>query len=208
MAARTGGPSVLVGGTPGRPAPSVPVAGPDHRKYDSSVIVWLNGAFGVGKTTTAQAIRKLAPTWRLFDPEQVGLLLATNLSGIEFNDFQDLPPWRSLVPQIASEVSEFTGDDLLVAQTVLVQEYWDEMRVRFTDRGQKIVHVLLDAPAIVLEERIREDPIERSAEQWRLDHVSSYESAKDWLPATVDLVVDSDRLDAADAASYILQSVR
>lgn len=85
------------------------------------MILWLNGAFGVGKTTTAQAIRRHAPEWRLFDAEQVGLLLATNLSGVEFHDFQDLPPWRSLVPLIASEISEFTGDDLLVVQTVLVK---------------------------------------------------------------------------------------
>jgi hypothetical protein len=91
------------------------------------VILWLNGAFGVGKTTTALAIRMHGPAWRLFDPEHVGLLLAMNLSGVEFSDFQDLQPWRTLVPLIASEVSQFTGDDLIVAQTVLVQDYWEEM---------------------------------------------------------------------------------
>ena len=85
------------------------------------MILWLNGAFGVGKTTTARAIRERAPTWRSFDPEQVGMLLAANLAWVEFNDFQDLPPWRSLVPAVASEVSEFTGDDLVVVQTVLVR---------------------------------------------------------------------------------------
>ena len=171
------------------------------------MILWLNGAFGVGKTTTAEAIQKHAPAWRLFDPEHVGLLLATNLAGVEFNDFQDLPPWRSLVPLIASEVSEFTGNDLLVVQTVMVQDYWEEMETRFAERQQEVVHVLLDAPSTVLEARIREDRIERSAEKWRLDHVSSYESAKSWLLPTADLVVDTDRLAASDAATYILLSV-
>jgi hypothetical protein len=141
----------------------------------------MNGAFGVGKTTTAQAIRKQAPEWQLFDPEYVGALLAINLPGVAFNDFQDLPPWRSLVPLIAFELSEFTGQDLLVVQTVLVQKYWEEMRARFTERGHKVVHILLDAPATVLKARIRADQIERSAEEWRLEHVSSYESAKSCL---------------------------
>ncbi len=109
------------------------------------------------------------------------LLLAANLAGVEFNDFQDLPPWRSLVPAVASEVSEFTGHDLVVVQTVLVQEYWDEMQTRFGERQQRVFHVLLDAPAKVLEERIRKDSMERSAEEWRLDHVESYELARSWL---------------------------
>ena len=171
------------------------------------MILWLNGAFGVGKTTTAQAIRMHAPTWRLFDPEQVGALLAMNLAGVEFTDFQDLPPWRSLVPQIASGIADFTGDDLLVVQAVLVQDYWEEMQDRFAEQRQNVFHVLLDAPAMVLEARIRADQVERGAEEWRLDHVSSYESAKSWLLSSADLV-DTCRLGAAATASFILHSVR
>jgi hypothetical protein len=171
------------------------------------MILWLNGAFGVGKTTTAQAILEAAPAWRLFDAEHVGLLLATNLSGVEFDDFQDLAPWRSLVPLIASEVSDFTGDDLLVVQTVLVQDHWEEMRSRFSERQQEVVHVVLDAPATVLASRIKKDQIERSAEQWRLDHIESYESAKTWLLPAADLVVDAHLLSVADVASSILQSL-
>lgn len=172
------------------------------------MILWLNGAFGVGKTTTAQVIRQRAPRWRPFDPEHVGLLLAANLAGVEFNDFQDLPPWRSLVPAMACEISELTGDDLLVVQTVLVQDYWNEMRTRFGQQQQKVVHVLLDAPATVLEERIREDSMERSAEKWRLDHIESYESARSWLLPDADLVVNTALLSVSESASCVLDSVR
>jgi hypothetical protein len=171
------------------------------------VILWLNGAFGVGKTTTAQALRERAPTWRPFDPEQVGMLLTASLTGVTFNDFQELPPWRSLVPAVASEVSEFTGDDLLVVQTVLVQDYWDEMQASFGERQQKVVHVLLDAPATVLESRIRGDSIERSAEKWWLDHVESYELARSWLLPGADLVVNTGVLSVSESVSCILDWV-
>jgi hypothetical protein len=171
------------------------------------VILWLNGAFGVGKTTTAQAIREQAPSWRLFDPEQVGLLLWQNLAGLTFNDFQDLPPWRSLVPRFASEVSNFTGDDLIAVQTVLVQDYWEELRAGFDEQHVDVFHVLLDAPAPLLEARIKTDAVEREAEFWRLEHISRYESAKKWLSPSADLVVGTERLSAADAASYILSSL-
>ena len=161
----------------------------------------------MGKTTTAHSIRERAPAWRLFDPEHVGLLLRLNLVGVEFDDFQDLPPWRSLVPRIAGEVSDFTGDDLLAVQTVLVRDYWEEMRAGFRERELEVVHVLLDAPARALEARIEADEIERGAKQWRLDHISAYESAKSWLLPSADLVVDTERLSVADSASCILDAL-
>ena len=46
----------------------------------SGVIVWLNGTFGVGKSTTS---RDLVARWsgsRVFDPEWVGYMLANNLA--------------------------------------------------------------------------------------------------------------------------------
>ena len=96
-------------------------------KYVRAMIIWINGTFGVGKTTTANALLK-GSSWRLFDPEHVGFLLAGNLRDLEFDDFQDLPPWRELVPAVADEIYRFTGPEGMVAvQTVLVADYWDEL---------------------------------------------------------------------------------
>lgn len=39
------------------------------------VIVWINGAFGAGKTVVAEALLSHLPGARLFDPERVGFLL-------------------------------------------------------------------------------------------------------------------------------------
>jgi len=39
------------------------------------VIIWLNGAFGCGKTTTASELSVVIPGSRLFDPETVGYML-------------------------------------------------------------------------------------------------------------------------------------
>jgi len=57
-----------------------------------SVIVWLNGAFGAGKSTTAKALVALSPRLRLFDPEWVGYLLRANLSNHEFTDSSSCRP--------------------------------------------------------------------------------------------------------------------
>ncbi|MEP7025229.1 MAG: hypothetical protein ABJB47_15815 [Actinomycetota bacterium] len=39
------------------------------------MIIWLNGAFGAGKTTTATLLSELVPASRVFDPETVGYML-------------------------------------------------------------------------------------------------------------------------------------
>ena len=89
--------------------------------YDHNMIVWLNGTFGVGKTTTAK-LMEARGSWRAFDPEHVGYMLAANLRDQSFDDFQELQPWRSLVPAVAEEIYRYTNQPLLAVQTVLVRE--------------------------------------------------------------------------------------
>jgi adenylylsulfate kinase-like enzyme len=52
------------------------------------MIVWLNGAFGAGKTTTAGELTSRIPESRLFDAEKVGEML-WHVLGMPARDFQD-----------------------------------------------------------------------------------------------------------------------
>ncbi len=81
------------------------------------MIVWLNGTFGCGKTTTAAELRCLIPSSRVFDPETVGYMLQPNLADHPVTDFQHWPPWRRLVVATASELARFTGQHLIAPQT-------------------------------------------------------------------------------------------
>ena len=56
------------------------------------------------------------PGTRLFDVEWVGYLLAENLSDHDSSDFQQLPPWRTLVPVVTNEVANYTGQHLVATQ--------------------------------------------------------------------------------------------
>jgi hypothetical protein len=62
------------------------------------VIVWINGAFGAGKSTTAGLLLESLEGARLFDPEYVGYLLQRFVP-VPTGDFQDLPLWRTLTVQ-------------------------------------------------------------------------------------------------------------
>ncbi|MCP5029293.1 MAG: AAA family ATPase [Actinomycetia bacterium] len=154
------------------------------------MIVWLNGAFGVGKTTAAQVVCDQAG-WRLFDPDQVGSMIAANLSDLEFRDFQDLRPWRRLVPAVAEEIQRYTNTPLVAVQTVLVEDYWAELAADFEQREMPVVHVVLDCGTEELRRRIESDEVEGQAKQWRLDRLAEFGRARDWLTRSADVALDT-----------------
>ena len=170
-------------------------------------MIWLNGTFGVGKTTTAGHLVARGDRLRLFDPEWVGYLLANNLADHEFTDFQQLPPWRTLVPVVADEVARFTQQHLVVVQTVLRQEYWDEITGGLRTRGHEVVHVLLDASPDMLHARIDADPDGRNIRSWRHDHVAEFAAQRSWLVASADLVVDTGATGPECVADAVLERI-
>jgi hypothetical protein len=167
------------------------------------VIIWVNGTFGAGKTTTARQLALRLANARPFDPEQVGYLLMRTLEDHEFRDFQDLAPWRELVPVFTEKIARFTGQHLIAVQAVLREDYWQELAAGFERTPLDIFHVLLHVDSDVLAERIKADEVEAGACQWRLGHISAYEKARPWMESAADLVIDATRLPAAAAAERI-----
>jgi shikimate kinase len=167
------------------------------------VIIWLNGTFGAGKTTTGRRLAERLANARHFDPEEVGYLLRETLGDHEFRDFQDLAPWRELVPVVTESVARFTGQHLIAVQTVLREDYWRELTEGFERTRLDIFHVLLHVDSDVLVQRIKADTVEARACQWRLDHVSDYEKARPWMEAAADLILDTTDVPAAEVAELI-----
>ena len=160
-------------------------------------MVWINGS---GKTTTAQRIVETSDL-RLFDPESVGFLLRDHLRDVGMSDFGDLAPWRALVPAVADELARFTGDDLMIVQTVPDQGYWQELASGLATRGHELVHVVLDADPATLRRRIEADA---EARDWRLRHLVTYVESRAWMLVSAELVLDTSTLTADDVADAIL----
>lgn len=154
-------------------------------------VLWINGAFGVGKTTTAAYLLEQLREWRYFDPETVGFLLRNTLSGIDVDDFQDLSSWRRLVPEVVSEIARESGQNVVAVQSVLNEAYWSEILQGLHDRHCDVVHVVLDCEPTKLSQRIVNDAHDVNARQWRLDHIEVYETARPWLRERADFFVDT-----------------
>lgn len=164
------------------------------------MIVWLNGTFGCGKTAAAGELVSLNAGSRLFDPETVGYMLRPNLADHAVADFQHWPPWRSLVVAAASELARYTGQHLIAPQTVMSRRYAGEIFEGLRAAGLGVFHVVLDASETVLRERI-EGAAEARA--WRLAHLAEYRTAREWMTAEADLVVDTSTLTPFQVARSI-----
>jgi AAA domain len=171
------------------------------------VIIWLNGAFGAGKTTTAAELAGTMPSARLFDPEMVGYLLMEYLKDHDFHDFQELPAWRTLVPAVTNEIARFTGQHLIATQAVLNESYWKELQQGFKQHSLEVFHVVLHVDTEVLARRIKADELEQTARQWRLGHIRDYAAARPWMVASADLVVDSTSSPVVDVARSVLRAI-
>ncbi len=150
-------------------------------------VVWINGAFGAGKTTTARELIELIPNSALFDPEVIGGALTHLLPPkrlAEVGDFQDLPIWRRLVVDTAAAMLAELGGTLVVPMTLLRQEYRDEIFGGLAARRITVHHLLLAPAETILRERIagREIPPdlpdgEIRTRQWSYDHIEPYRAA-------------------------------
>ena len=167
------------------------------------VIIWINGTFGAGKTTTGRLLVQRDPRLRLFDAEWVGYMLRNNLSDHAVTDFRHYESWRVLTPVVADELVRFTGQSLVAVQTVLEESYWDELKTGLTDRSHQVLHVVLEADEAVMRRRIDTDQDDVAARPSRIDHLPRYASARSWLAARADLVVDTTGLTPDLAADEI-----
>ncbi|RDI49963.1 AAA family ATPase [Nocardia mexicana] len=144
------------------------------------MIIWLNGTFGAGKTTTARELATLLPGSRVFDTETVGFMLRHVLASEPVRDFQDWQPWRALVVATATQILDYVGGVLIVPQSVLVHQYWREIRTGLENAGVPLHHFVLHAERDELLRRIETDAIEPGARQWRLEHLEDYDAARAW----------------------------
>lgn len=181
-------------------------------------VVWINGAFGAGKTTTARELIDLIPNSTLFDPELIGaglthLLPPKHLA--EVGDYQDLPIWRRLVVDTAAGLLAELGGVLVIPMTLLRQDYRDEIFGGLASRRIPVRHVLLAPAETILRERIagREVPPdlpdgEIRVRQWSYDHIEHYRAAlAGWLTADAHLV-DTSALTLYESAERIADAVR
>jgi len=120
------------------------------------MIIWINGAFGSGKTQTAYEMQRRIPHSYVFDPENAGYYIRQNIPKEAAKaDFQDYPMWReSTYSMLAYLAAEFDGI-ILVPMTVVNPHYFGEIVGRLRGEGVTVHHFALCASKATLLHRLR-----------------------------------------------------
>lgn len=118
------------------------------------MMIWLNGAFGAGKTQTAYALRRRLPGSHVYDPENAGYFLRANLPpAMRPNDFQDLPLWRTLTVAMLRSLAEQHPGHLIIPMTIVNRAYYDEI-IGTLSREYDLRHLILCAGRETIRKRL------------------------------------------------------
>ena len=111
------------------------------------MIIWINGAFGAGKSLVAEELRKRLKDSFVYDPEQVGYFLWNNFPDDlkRKGDFQDIALWRSFNYQILKYLSENYAGVLIVPMTIHNKAYFDALIGGLRNDQIDVRHVILMA---------------------------------------------------------------
>jgi len=164
------------------------------------VIVWINGAFGGGKTHTAYELVRRTEGTVLVDPELIGFGLQRSMPSPTRIDFQDLRSWREGVIEVLDAVERSGRYRAVVVPMTLVEpSYLDEVHGSQRGLGHELVHVALVASPQTLRRRLRR----RAAgvmklETWAMQQIDRCSAALATLDAhrvsnddaTLDVVVE------------------
>ncbi|MEU0600560.1 AAA family ATPase [Streptomyces sp. NPDC006393] len=153
------------------------------------MIVWVNGAFGSGKTTLVDELRPRWPEALVYDPEMVGFVLR-KIVEVPTGNFQDLRLWRRQVGDLAVGLVEEYGRPVLVPMTLINPAYVSEIFGALKGADIDVHHFFLKASREVLETRIdgrsftpdRPDQDER-VRRWCKDQIDSCMAAAGTLPS-------------------------
>ncbi|MBA2806979.1 AAA family ATPase [Streptomyces sp. KM273126] len=176
------------------------------------MIVWVNGAFGSGKTTLVEELRSRRPEALVYDPEMVGYVLR-EIVDVPTGDFQDLRLWRRQVAELAVGLVEEYGRPLLVPMTLVNPEYVEEIFSTLRKAGITVHHFFLRVPPEVLEQRIDgrsftpDDPErDERVRRWCKSKIPSCMAFLAEVPA--DAVVLNGELSPRALADQVLNSIR
>jgi hypothetical protein len=175
-------------------------------------VIWINGAFGAGKSSLTSAVRAAWPKAQMFDPEEVGFMLRDVVPPAPSGDFQDLPIWRTLVTDVTVRLLEHYRRPLVMPMTVVVPEYLNDIFTGLAERGVDVRHFFLKTRhqtlrAQIIEQRIWPDDDVRDAEvrAWRLAQVDRCVAAVDALPEGT-VLLDGE-LPTRQLAVHVLENI-
>lgn len=119
------------------------------------MIIWLNGAYGSGKTTVAFELNKRLSKSFVYDPENLGFFIRHNTpKNLHKDNFQDHNQWRYFNYDLLKYIAESYDGIIIVPMTIINIEYYQEIIERLKQDGVRLDHYILYANKKTLNRRL------------------------------------------------------
>lgn len=131
------------------------------------MVILINGAFGIGKTTVARLLVARMKGAVLFDPELIGIPLqrGARVLGRRVDDFQDLAAWRTLNVAGIRTFRAFRPH-VVIPMAFSNTAYLQEIRTAVGRFEPRLYQFCLVAPVEVVHERLRARGADRVRQAW------------------------------------------
>lgn len=144
------------------------------------MIIWLSGAYGVGKSTLAEAMAAKMDNAMIFDAEEVGNAVRENYPNCPYGYiFEDYPLWGEFCYMLLKDIHERFHKDILVPMT-LVRKESDGIIEKLNRDGIETHLVILEASYRTIHDRI----LARGEEEgcWCMENIEPARSGSAALP--------------------------
>jgi len=165
------------------------------------MIIWLNGAYGVGKTTVAEILAGKLENSLLFDAEAVGDAVRGNYPDDPYGYiYEDYPLWCDFCYQLLADIHNKFHKNILVPMTLLRESSYQHILKPLADSGIEIKLFVLEASYQTICERI----LKRGEEEgcWCMENIEMAQTGTRILPGGSTIMTDNKR--AEDIAQMIL----
>lgn len=127
------------------------------------MVLWINGAFGAGKTTAAFELKRRVENSFVYDPENFGYFIRKNAPpSFSDGDFQDIPLWRETTFKMLELLSNRYDGLIIVPMTLVNVEYYNEIIIKLINSGITVRHFILYASKDTLFKRLRKRSLGRT----------------------------------------------
>ena len=120
------------------------------------MIIWINGPYGVGKSTLARKLHAINPNSFIFDAEAVGNAVRDNLPRERFNGyiFEGYPMWFTMCASLLHDIAKDFSGDIYVPMTLVYADSFSKIEQPLAARGYTVKHILLTSTYDVVHNRI------------------------------------------------------
>lgn len=135
------------------------------------MILWINGPYGVGKSSLAEKLHECNPHSFLFDAEAVGNAVRDNRPKELFNGyiFEGYPLWFSVCAALLADIAGRFDGDIYVPMTLVFADSFEKIERPLKEKNICVKHILLESSRQMIHDRI----LSRGEEEdcWCMRHI-------------------------------------